>query len=51
MVTCFTDPWLRVMFRSNHGSHNYNQLAALQILVNDTSNKYRCKSSSLVLLR
>lgn len=36
-VTCFTDPWLRDVFCSNHGSYYYNQLAALQILVNDTA--------------
>ena len=30
--------WRRgVVFRSNHGSYYYNQLAALQILVNDTA--------------
>ena len=34
-VTCFTDPL--TCFCSNQGSYYYNQLAALQILVNDTS--------------
>lgn len=37
-VTCFTDPLgCRSCFCSNQGSYYYNQLAALQILVNDTA--------------
>lgn len=36
VVTCFTDCGT-CLFCSNHGSYYYNQLAALQILVNDTA--------------
>jgi hypothetical protein len=36
-VTCCTDNLARAVFCSNHGSYYYNQLAALQILANDTA--------------